>query len=57
MITVTKGLTSDLKADNAQMEKLGNTISRFVQNEIKKQNVNSNRQGGINKSMGNWSTR
>lgn len=52
-----KGLTSDVKADNAQMEKLGNTISRFVQNEIKKQNVNSNRQGGINKSMGNWSTR
>lgn len=52
-----KGISSNVKADNSQMEKLGNAVAKMVQEAIKKENVNSNRQGGINKSMGNWSTR
>ncbi|EGX6614093.1 phage tail tape-measure protein [Salmonella enterica] len=51
------GVSSDVNATTGQMQKLGVAISKMVQEAIKKENVNSNRQGGINKSMGNWSTR
>ncbi|EKO9247101.1 phage tail tape measure protein [Salmonella enterica] len=52
-----KGVDSKVNASSSDAQKMGMALDRFMQNYIKQQNVNSNRQGGINKSMGNWSTR
>ncbi|ELB6959108.1 phage tail tape measure protein [Salmonella enterica] len=52
-----KGIDSKVNASSSDAQKMGMALDRFMQNYIKQQNVNSNRQGGINKSMGNWSTR
>ncbi|WP_284960678.1 phage tail tape measure C-terminal domain-containing protein [Citrobacter portucalensis] len=52
-----KGVDSKVNASGGDAQKLGIALDKFMQNYIKQQNVNSNRQGGINKSMGNWSTR
>ncbi|EHH1325581.1 hypothetical protein J7G91_000590 [Salmonella enterica] len=52
-----KGVDSKVNASSSDAQKMGMALDRFMQNYIKQQNVSSNRQGGINKSMGNWSTR
>ncbi|EAT3734563.1 hypothetical protein A4181_001777 [Salmonella enterica subsp. houtenae serovar 44:z4,z23:-] len=52
-----KGVDSKVNASSGDVQKLGIALDKFMQNYIKQQNVSSNRSGGINKSMGNWSTR
>ncbi|EEC3581913.1 hypothetical protein G4E40_003608, partial [Salmonella enterica] len=52
-----KGVDSKVNASSGDAQKLGIALDKFMQNYIKQQNVSSNRSGGINKSMGNWSTR
>lgn len=52
-----KGIDSKVSASNGDLQKMGVALDKFMQNYVKQQNVNSNRQGGINKSIGNWSTR
>lgn len=52
-----KGTDSKVSTSGGDLQKLGIALDKFMQNYIKQQNVNSNRQGGVNKSMGNWSTR
>jgi lambda family phage tail tape measure protein len=52
-----KGVDSKVNANSGDMQKLGIALDKFMQNYIKQQNVASNRQGGVNKVMGNWTTK
>lgn len=45
------------QGDTKQAQDVARQVMNSLQTYIKQQNVNSNRSGGINKSMGNWSTR
>ncbi|MFZ4251252.1 phage tail tape measure C-terminal domain-containing protein [Enterobacter ludwigii] len=45
------------QGDTKQAQAIARQVLNSLQTYIKQQNVNSNRSGGINKSMGNWSTR
>ncbi|HBB9143010.1 TPA: phage tail tape-measure protein [Escherichia coli] len=51
------GVDSNVSGTTGQVQKMGAALDKFLQNYIKEQNVKSNRQGGLNKTMGNWSTR
>ncbi|WP_234095882.1 phage tail tape measure C-terminal domain-containing protein [Citrobacter portucalensis] len=51
------GVDSNVSGTTGQAQKMGAALDKFLQNYIKEQNVKSNRQGGLNKTMGNWSTR
>lgn len=49
-----KGAT---QSDTKQGQDLGRTLQKAAQNWIKQQNVQSNKQGGVNRSMNSWSVK
>lgn len=51
------GITGTNNATTGDLQKMGASLQKWLTDYIKRENVNSNRQGGVNKSMGNWSTR
>ncbi|WP_044177241.1 phage tail tape measure C-terminal domain-containing protein [Phytobacter massiliensis] len=51
------GVDSKNSATTGDAQKLANALDKFLSEYVKNQNVKSNRQGGLNKTMGNWSTR
>lgn len=51
------GVDSKNSATTGDAQKLANALDKFLSDYVKNQNVKSNRQGGLNKTMGNWSTR
>ncbi|EPK6333210.1 phage tail tape measure C-terminal domain-containing protein [Klebsiella pneumoniae] len=51
------GVDSKNSATTGDAQKLANALDKFLSDYVKNQNVKSNRQGGINKTMGSWSTR
>jgi lambda family phage tail tape measure protein len=51
------GVTGTNNATTGDLQKMGASLQKWLTDYIKRENVNSNRQGGVNKSMGNWSTR
>lgn len=51
------GITGTNNATTGDLQKMGASLQKWLTDYIKRENVNSNRQGGVNKSMGNWSIR
>lgn len=49
-----KGAT---QSDTKQGQDLGRTLQKAAQNWIKQQNVQSNKQGGVNRAMNSWSVK
>ncbi|EEJ7232578.1 phage tail tape-measure protein [Salmonella enterica subsp. salamae] len=51
------GVKGATQSDTKQGQDLGRTLQKAAQNWIKQQNVQSNKQGGVNRAMNSWSVK